>query len=445
MRSTNATQILLDTLTSFLRQTPWRGPWAVGYSGGRDSVVLLWALSQLESAAQITALHVDHGWRPAAERLAELQIVEDFCRTLGVSLRHFGPPDQVVRSELEARTHRYRCFRAFASEHPGVPVFLAHHADDQAETVLMRLLRGRSWQGLAGMAPRRGAYLRPLLTLRASVLAQVATREGLRFHHDTSNADITFTRNFLRHEVFPLLTRRFPRGIEALGEFGALWSQVGPPSEVAGSWVSLDQGAEVSTDLWDRWTPLTRQAQLLGVASGLEPTVRLGRRFLEQLTMDGRTSSAEGAGWSWSRIRGRIQWKRIGPRRPANYYVVAKAGREYDLGAYRICWFATPDAENPCGGVSIPGLRADLPVVWRSAIPGMRWRSRDCSDWGKSLRRSRLAGVSSDHCALVLQGGFLKAVVHPERAQVLWSESPQEKLHKTGIFVKLLKRSDYER
>lgn len=445
MRSTNATRILLDTVTSSLDLWVSTSPWGVAYSGGRDSAVLLWALARLSSPERLTALHVDHGWRSDAERQEEKAVVTAWCRSLGVSLRTYPPPVSVSKTEAAARAHRFACFQSFLSEFPSSPVFLAHHADDQAETVLMRLLKGRSWQGLQGMAPRRGAYLRPLLGLRSSLLAEVAALERIPFHQDSSNTDLHFSRNHLRHTVFPEMVRGFPGAVEALNEFASAWSQVSPDGALDERWTIAGSKATVATAVWDGWNRLERQAQLMAAAREMAGTCRFGRRFLETVTRPGRTGRGQGAGWSWSRKGLEVRWERVVLPSSKEYFILAERGKEYELETYRMRWTATAAESMDDGGIFVEGPDPLQPIVWRSAFPGMQFSSLGEPDWGKERRRKRLGSLEPSRCALILQGGLLRAAVDPMENRVLWNETGVGKLHKTGIFVKLIGRSDYER
>ena len=185
---------------------------AVGLSGGVDSVVLL---HKLRGRPGLSAVHVHHGLSPNADAWAA------FCRRL---CRRWDVPLSVrkvkVRRagrglEAAAREARYTVFRKIDAD-----VALAHNLDDQAETVLMNLLRGAGVRGASGMPAESkiGArrLIRPLLdTPREEILAY-ARKNGLEWIEDESNADETLTRNFIRRRVGPLLAERFPRWREAL-------------------------------------------------------------------------------------------------------------------------------------------------------------------------------------------------------------------------------------
>lgn len=195
----------------------------VGFSGGLDSTVLLHAASRMATAAELalTALHVHHGLSQNANAWADS--CADVCRTLGVSLtliRVNVPKNSGKGMEAAARRLRHRAFDEASADW----VLLAHHADDQAETVLHNLLRGAGVRGAAGMPAVRGCVLRPFLGLARSALLDYARAHRLTWIEDESNADRRYTRNFLRSEVLPVLASRFPRAAEQLsaaaGRFG---------------------------------------------------------------------------------------------------------------------------------------------------------------------------------------------------------------------------------
>lgn len=186
---------------------------AVGLSGGVDSVVLLHQLRD----RSVSALHVHHGLSPNADAWVE------FCRAL---CRRWKVPLTVKRVsvrkagrglEAAARDARYEVFKAADAD----VIALAHNLDDQAETVLMNLLRGTGTRGASGMAVRSRAggkvFVRPLLgTTREEILAY-ARKHELEWIEDESNADESLTRNFIRRSVAPLLERKFPRWKQSLG------------------------------------------------------------------------------------------------------------------------------------------------------------------------------------------------------------------------------------
>lgn len=187
----------------------------VGLSGGCDSVALLHVLVSLGLAGRLTAIHVHHGLSPNADAWADFCV--GYCERLGVPL--IVKPVAVDRKnglgiEASARQSRYAAF----AECPVDCLLLAQHRGDQAETMLFNLLRGAGVTGAAAMPVERGhgaqRVLRPLLEVSRQEIEVYARANDLRWIEDESNADTTYSRNFLRHEAMPLLASRFP-GVEA--------------------------------------------------------------------------------------------------------------------------------------------------------------------------------------------------------------------------------------
>jgi tRNA(Ile)-lysidine synthase len=190
-------------------------PLIVAFSGGLDSCVLLHALSRLREppALMLRALHVDHGlhvhsaeWaRQAQQTCDRLKIPCIVERVQVARVREYGVEDA-------ARRARYACL----ARHVGKDEILltAHQADDQAETVLLQLLRGTGVPGLAAMPEimpfHAGRLARPLLGFTRVQLAAYAEHEHLTWIDDSSNEDLRLSRNYLRHRVFPLLEAYWP-------------------------------------------------------------------------------------------------------------------------------------------------------------------------------------------------------------------------------------------
>ncbi|OWJ96781.1 tRNA lysidine(34) synthetase TilS [Pseudomonas sp. A46] len=195
---------------------PWRAApaWRVAFSGGLDSTVLLHLLASLarrERLPPLSAIHVHHGLQAAADAWpAHCQRV---CSELGVPLTLLRVTvDAGPSLERAARDARYS---AFAGElGAGEVLISAQHRDDQAETLLFRLLRGAGVRGLAGMPASRllgpGYLLRPLLGVSRTELEAYARSQGLSWVEDPSNGDTRLARNFLRHDILPALRTRWP-------------------------------------------------------------------------------------------------------------------------------------------------------------------------------------------------------------------------------------------
>ncbi|CCD39996.1 tRNA(Ile)-lysidine synthetase [Candidatus Paraburkholderia kirkii UZHbot1] len=194
---------------------------AIALSGGLDSTVLLDAAVGCFGAQRVIAFHVYHGLSPNANAWAAH--CEHFAASLDV--RYAARHVDVARTggeslEAAARDARYRALDELCDEHGASALLIAHHADDQAETVLLQLLRGAGVAGLAAMAPQRtdGAAprLRPLLRLLRAPLEQYAHERDLTWIDDESNADTRYSRNALRHDVLPVLAVHFPGFRDAL-------------------------------------------------------------------------------------------------------------------------------------------------------------------------------------------------------------------------------------
>ena len=203
-------------LITCLQALPLRGRLWVALSGGLDSTVLLHALVHNRTAlAPITlaAVHVHHGLQTQADQWAEH--CADRCAELGVDYR-LCPVEARAKPgespEAAARQARYSALAEVIG--PGDVLVTGQHQDDLAETLLLQLLRGSGPAGLAGMAPLaplgRGWLARPLLGCSRAALAAWAQQQGLTWLDDPSNADRRLDRNFLRHEVLPVLQRRWP-------------------------------------------------------------------------------------------------------------------------------------------------------------------------------------------------------------------------------------------
>lgn len=196
------------------------------YSGGADSCALLSALSASAASGgyRLRALYVDHGIRPEAELAAERELAASVCAALGIPLYTVRIRRGAVARlaglrgigiEAAAREFRYHAFERAVRRFDARAIATAHHADDQAETILMRLLSGAGPAGLAGMPERRplggtAILVRPALSLRRQALDAYRIARGLPCSRDSTNDSAAHRRNALRAELVPALTRIFP-------------------------------------------------------------------------------------------------------------------------------------------------------------------------------------------------------------------------------------------
>jgi tRNA(Ile)-lysidine synthase len=253
----------------------------VGLSGGADSTALLDALAWLakRQAFRLVAAHLDHGLRPGSAE--DAAACADLCGHLGVPLR-LGRADVRARASRDragiedaARRERYAFLRDVQRQEQAVAIAVAHTEDDQAETVLLRLLRGAGATGLGAMRPRTGEVLRPLLRVsRQEVLRHLAGR-GLSWQEDPTNLETAFSRNRVRHELLPHLSRFNPSIVSTLGRSAVVLAD------------EADLAASAGADLLDRIGRSEGDAILLdrgGLASAHPAVARAAlRRALDRM------------------------------------------------------------------------------------------------------------------------------------------------------------------
>ena len=278
----------------------------VAFSGGSDSTALLHALAQLPTARArgLRALHVDHQIHASSAAWATHCL--DVCASLGILcevLQVHVDTSTGLGLEAAARDARYA---ALATRlHAGEYLLLAHHRDDQAETVLLKLLRGAGPEGLGGMKalrPFAGAQLwRPLLELPRQQLSEYVTAHQLQCIHDPSNEDTRLARNHLRREILPLLTQHWPQAVDSIVHSARLSRQAADALQTA--WIitfetlhdpatgSLDAAGWLATEsalrepLLDHWLharglPAPTTAQRLqierqcGARAGQQPCIQ---------------------------------------------------------------------------------------------------------------------------------------------------------------------------
>lgn len=216
---------MLDQLLQQL--TPYRNApaWHIAFSGGLDSTVLLHQLAELarlHALPPLSAIHVHHGLQAAAEAWpAHCAAV---CAQLGMPLQVIHVEVQLGASlEQAARDARYQAF--IECLQAGEVLLTAQHRDDQAETLLFRLLRGAGVRGLAAMPRERalgaGLLVRPLLDVPRACLHRWATERQVPWVEDPSNADDRPSRNFLRLKIFPTLATRWPQASQNMARAAA--------------------------------------------------------------------------------------------------------------------------------------------------------------------------------------------------------------------------------
>jgi tRNA(Ile)-lysidine synthase len=191
----------------------------VGLSGGIDSVVLLHALKSLRP---VEALHVHHGLNVHADRW--MLFCDKLCGSWGIplqSVRVVVERDSDDGLEGAARRARHEAYGQVAADW----MLLGHHRGDRAETLMFNLMRGAGIRGAGAMPERNGRLLRPLLAVGRADIKEYANRHELSWIDDHSNADTRFSRNFLRHTIFPSLSSRFPAAEQRLASAAARFAE----------------------------------------------------------------------------------------------------------------------------------------------------------------------------------------------------------------------------
>lgn len=198
-------------------------PLAIALSGGIDSMVLLDILHNLNfdkpsCSLTLQAIHVNHGISPNANTWADFCYTECMQRDVPITVEVVAV-DRNSGTGLEAAAREAR-YQALQKNHAAF-IITAQHQDDQAETVLHQMLRGTGLKGLAAMGEARAlsaaqTLLRPLLAIRRESIEAYATARSLNWIEDESNADTAYTRNFIRHQLVPVIAERFPHYADSL-------------------------------------------------------------------------------------------------------------------------------------------------------------------------------------------------------------------------------------
>jgi tRNA(Ile)-lysidine synthase len=386
---------------------------ALALSGGVDSMVLLDALTPLVASHPLllSAIHVHHGLSPNADRWAHFCAEQCALRNIELTVHRLRLARGAGKSiEALARTARYECLMAADAD----VVALAHHADDQAETVLLQLLRGAGPRGVSAMPgyrEGRPALWRPLLSLSRQRLHDYASSRGLAWIEDESNVDKKHKRNLLRHAVAPLLSASFPGYPGTLVRAAAHQAEA---SALLDELAALDAAGAVDELGLDRMRlaalPTARAANLLRWfirREGLRPPSQASlSEMLRQLvlTADDAKVSIAHEGCEIGVHRGRIL---IHPRPPEPYVLPWQGEREV-----RLLWGTLTFVPVRGAGLCIDKLKR-APVSLRSRTGGERIQlapNRPHHAVKKLLQQAGLPRWDRDALPLVWCGDELAAI-----------------------------------
>ncbi len=201
---------------------------AVACSGGQDSMALLHYLNSVkeELGCKVVAVNVDHSIRETSE--SDSQFVINYCNKNGIKVYSFKvdaekfSKEHKLTLEQGARECRFRVFKSLVTKKIANKIALAHHKQDQAETILLNIFRGTGIAGASGMDyTRDGIYIRPLLTVTKSEIGAYIATNDIPFVEDETNMDSDYNRNYIRNKIMPLIRLRWPNADSAIAEFGA--------------------------------------------------------------------------------------------------------------------------------------------------------------------------------------------------------------------------------
>lgn len=370
----------------------------VALSGGRDSASLLHALHRV-GAWRLSALTIDHGLHSDSSAHARRALA--FARKLGVPAASVAV--DAARStdgpgpEAAARRARYRALAAHADAIGAERIVTAHTADDQAETLLMRLGEGTGLRGLGGIPPHRGRYVRPWLGVSRAAVAEYARIHRIPHVDDPSNADLRFLRNAVRHRVLPPMAGCFDAGWV---ERAAATAHRARGAHALLSWllarapgvVTIDEdGAVVRLDQLDGLPPDGRAALIDCALDGALARWAPGHRRRRALHVDRLAALGPGQGCG---LPGELAARRHGDR--LHIYIVSPAPepppplRVEASGRHRWgSWIfeVTPGTwTGPGQGVALTRAEAPLPWIIRPVRSGERLHPRGAPGH-KAIRR----------------------------------------------------------
>lgn len=394
--------------------------WLVAFSGGMDSTVLLHALAGTREFKkfEIVAIHIDHGlhrdsgdWAAHCREIAAVLDVTCISRKVTVDDQSGSGP------EAAAREARYAALLAIVND--GDCLLSAHHEEDQAETLLLNLMRGSGLAGLAGIGAfqdfGRGRLLRPLLGVSTEAIEDYANRHKLDWIEDPTNAEMRFDRNFLRREIVPALAARWPAVSARLKQSADLASEA---STLLRDLANIDiaaSGAPERLDLEvlqalspERQRNVLRQAIIL---CGLPPApaTRLYQAIGELIpAREDAQPMVEWPGAEVRRYRNHLYIMPAIPDRPVEPAQVLRPDELLDLGPGMGQLVLSPDVD---GGISPALASAGLRIRYRHGGEEIRPTGHDCTHkLKKLLQQEGIVPWMRERLPLLYSGEELVAV-----------------------------------
>jgi len=412
-------EFLIERLTALTASEP-ASRWLVAFSGGIDSTVLLHALSSTRERkhSEIIAIHVDHGLHPDSQQWETH--CQQFAEQLEVSyIRKRVIVDDDLRSgpEAAARQARYAVLQTLVNA--GDCLLSAHHEEDQAETLLLNLMRGSGIAGLAGIGAAQkfghGRLLRPLLGVSGEAIQDYAKRHELSWIEDPSNVDTRFDRNFLRQEIVPRLATRWPAVSARLKQSADLASEA---SGLLRELADIDLAAAGSPERLDlqavQALSLERQRNLLRRAISLcglppPPATRLYQAVHELIPA--REDAQPLVTWPGAELRRYRNHLYVMPaiaRLPDEPARVLRPEEPLDLGPGMGQLVLSPDVD---GGINPELARAGLRVRYRHGGEEIRPAGHECTrKLKKLLQQEGIVPWMRERLPLLYAGEELVAV-----------------------------------
>lgn len=212
-----------ETIKLFLQKHDLDKPdlvYLVAFSGGYDSMCLLDALHH-STKNKIIAIHLNHKWRGAESDQEEINC-KNFCESLGIEFYSENLSSNIPKTETAARNARYEFFEHCAKKFNSRIVFTAHNKNDNAETLIYRIVTGTGISGLQGINKRRGIFYRPLLDITRDEIETYCKKHHLNPNNDSSNSDTKYKRNFIRKNIMPALQKVNSNAVDSINSLSEI-------------------------------------------------------------------------------------------------------------------------------------------------------------------------------------------------------------------------------